>query len=526
MCARKLLLPLVAAICLLALGLLPACGGSETQEPDEPDLPDPTCSVDCAALAAPPCQRSVCNDGSLPGDAGSCVTIPVEDGSSCDDGDACTVGDACVAGACVAGMRKDCSEMDGACTAGACDPADGSCKANPVNEGGACDDGSACTVGDSCVEGVCIPGQALDCSSLDSDCTRGTCDPNEGACVGVPLADGTSCDDGDSCTTGDSCRAGVCTSGAPKDCSGFDSACATGACDPAQGACVAVPKPSSTLCDDGDPCTLGDFCLDGYCRGVPRNCSALDSACSAGVCNPADGTCGIVPRNDGTPCDAIDLCAAGGVCQDGTCVGGDRVDCSSLDSECTQGVCDPSNGSCKAVAINEGSFCYGGDDACRVNTICTAGVCGGGQPPPCSMTADGCCPTGCTHTNDVDCPSCQGIEVDGTCVYMPSTMAASDKTSATATCTALGPGWALCPPAVLCQPAALQYLAAEGCDCAGGASTCACSATQNLYIHVDNGLPRAHYVRDSALFPSCIASSACTSSGSETCGTPLCCKPL
>jgi len=522
---NKFLSP-AAAIGFFAFGVLMGCGGDGSDAPDEPGPADPTCSVDCATLVAPPCKQAVCNDGSLSGTVGECVMVSLEDGVSCDDGDRCTLGDACTNGACTSGTPKDCSGMDAACTIGVCDPADGSCKAQATNEGDPCDDGDACSVGDKCVEGACESGEAKDCSGLDSACAVGVCDPNEGACVASPVADGISCDDGDSCTVGDTCRSGSCRAGPPMDCSELDSACAAGACDPVLARCVVIPANDAAACDDGNPCTLGDFCMGGSCHGVPRNCSGLDAACAMGVCNPADGTCGFVARNDGTACDEIDLCAASGVCMEGACVGGDRVDCSSLDSECTAGVCDPLDGGCKAVPANEGAPCSSGGDACTVATTCTAGVCGGGHPPACSLVEDGCCPAGCMASNDADCSSCPGEEIAGNCVYMPTTASSPDKTSAQAACTGLGAGWGLCPPSVLCLPAAVQYLNTAGCSCGGGSAACACSSTQNLYIHVDNGLTRAHYVRDTALFPSCISGSSCTASTSESCGTALCCRAL
>ncbi len=42
-------------------------------------------------------------------------------------------------------------------------------------------------------------------------------------------------------------------------------------------------------CDDGDPCTLEDVCLDGVCKGVPITCDPVQDLCWPNVCQ--NGTC-------------------------------------------------------------------------------------------------------------------------------------------------------------------------------------------------------------------------------------------
>ena len=160
----------------------------------------------------------------------------------------------------------DCSDLDGACQVGVCDPSDGSCRAESADDGAACDDGDACTSGDVCTAGVC-GGDSVDCSSMDDMCNVGVCDPATGACGTVPVADGTACSDEDLCTETDVCTAGVC-SGESVDCSSMDDTCQAGACDPTTGACMSSTLPDGTSCDDGHACTGGDVCGSGACDGA------------------------------------------------------------------------------------------------------------------------------------------------------------------------------------------------------------------------------------------------------------------
>jgi len=92
---------------------------------------------------------------------------------------------------------------------------------------GDCDDGNACTGLESCSDGFCVHSDVPDCSHLDSDCSAGLCDPEQGACVAEPLRDGASCDDAAWCTERDVCGDGVC-GGEVRDCGtrdGWEASC-------------------------------------------------------------------------------------------------------------------------------------------------------------------------------------------------------------------------------------------------------------------------------------------------------------
>ncbi len=167
------------------------------------DMGTPTaCGAGCSALDTE-CAVGVCDEAS-----DTCVSQPRPDGTACSDGNVCTSMDSCVAGACT-GTEMDCSALDDMCTMGACDPATSGCVSVPRDDGTTCDDGVPCTSPDTCAGGLC-EGTPTDCSGLTDMCNTGMCEEATGDCAAVPVADGTSCDDGDAATDNDRCTGGVC----------------------------------------------------------------------------------------------------------------------------------------------------------------------------------------------------------------------------------------------------------------------------------------------------------------------------
>lgn len=295
-------------------GTLPDTGviGDGGTLPDTGVVPDggPSCTgVDCTAMDDE-CNMGVCNPTT-----GACETAPRTDGTSCDDGDACTDGDSCTAGACTAGTPADCSGMTDACNTGTCNPADGSCMAVPVADGAACEDGNLCTGAGVCTAGACGGATPTDCSGMTNTCNVGMCDPASGACVAMPLTDGTACTDGDLCTGGEVCTAGACGGGVAPDCSASANMCNTGACDPATGACVAVPVTDGTACTDANACTSADSCVAGACTGT--SLTPVGDTCADAVA--LDGSVGTRTVMGTTTC-ATDNSRAG--CSIGTGMGG------------------------------------------------------------------------------------------------------------------------------------------------------------------------------------------------------------
>lgn len=205
-------------------------------------LADLHCSDGNACNGAELCVGSQCRPGSAPSCTGQtacntsscdpalgCVDAPKPDGTACDDGNATTVADQCQAGVCRGGAppppppppacdAASCGDGN-ACTADACGAT--GCTHAPVADGVTCDDGSAATTADQCRAGACVgtlvvaeppPPPPATCSATPCDdrntCTVDAC--STGACVHLPLADGTKCTDGDARTKQDFCRRGKC----------------------------------------------------------------------------------------------------------------------------------------------------------------------------------------------------------------------------------------------------------------------------------------------------------------------------
>jgi len=93
-----------------------------------------------------------------------------------------------------------------------------------------------------------------DCGSAAGTCLAATC-INEVGCKLLPSLDGL-CDDGDPCTIGDQCVGGACNPGTPNDCDDGNP-CTDDLCEPATGACAHSPNAL--------PCGSKMQCVDGLC---------------------------------------------------------------------------------------------------------------------------------------------------------------------------------------------------------------------------------------------------------------------
>ncbi|HLM73345.1 MAG TPA: hypothetical protein VK459_11655 [Polyangiaceae bacterium] len=157
------------------------------------------------------CHVGVCNPTT-----GACDPMPGNDGAECPNvGDLCTEYKTCLDGLCQGSVPKDCSFLTNGCNLGACDPADGSCFAEPIPAGGMCQEATnECNTGFCDANGACLPtpNPGVACASATDACNNGFCNAS-GACVPTPTNDGGACNDGNSCTTGEACSAGACTGG-------------------------------------------------------------------------------------------------------------------------------------------------------------------------------------------------------------------------------------------------------------------------------------------------------------------------
>lgn len=135
------------------------------------------------------------------------------------------------------------------------------------------------------------------------------------------------------------------------------------------------PCPPDHACDKPEQCESMQ-CVDGKCAppecDSPADCQA--GPCRSAMCDPKTRTCAYTDL-DGVSCDDGDLCVASATCQQGTCVE-TPVDCSGLDGDCRVGICNPANGNCGVEFINEGGACDDGA-SCTVLDACAQGQCVG-----------------------------------------------------------------------------------------------------------------------------------------------------
>jgi hypothetical protein len=171
--------------------------------------------------------------------------------------------------------------------------------------------------------------------------------------------------------------------------------------------CDGTTDQNDLLCDDGNPCTKGTCNLDGSCKQWPQtgqvcddgNSCTLTDKCSQGTCTGGQP----MDCDDGDPCTADGCDALGG------CVhtAGDGA-CADDGSPCTLDVC--SAGKCTHPPKDEGGTCTDDGEACTQD-VCQGGAC---VHPP---TAEGgaCMDDGNPCTTDV----CQ----KGACVHPFATFA-------------------------------------------------------------------------------------------------------
>ncbi len=247
------------------------------------------------------CEIEICSD-----EFGACAIEAVEEGTPCPDADPCNGTEICAdvdgEATCVAGMPLVCDDEDPCNGTESCEAGVGCLEGEAL----VCDNGDPCDGEETCEAGVgCADGTPMACD--DGDLCNGLegCDPVSGCTLGKALE----CDDGDPCNGVETCVAETgCQDGAALDCDDGNP-CTEDACEPGVG-CTHLPNDAPGCCetdadcDDANPCTT-DTCALGT------------QACAHGA---AVGGC-----EDGDPCTAGDVCAAG------ACVSGALLpDCAVL----------------------------------------------------------------------------------------------------------------------------------------------------------------------------------------------------
>jgi len=404
-------------------------GESNSEECDDGDActTDDTCKEgECASGKPRDCNDdNPCTDDSCDPEEG-CAHENNED--ECDDGDACTTDDACDDGECEGGDPPDCDDGnictidlcnpeqgcvhtddsaicddDNPCTDDSCDPEEGCAHENNEDE---CDDGDACTTGDTCADGECVSGGPTPCDD-GKFCTDDSCDPDIG-CVYDPKAEDTPCDDGNQCTPelgGSSCKEGRCVGRETIDCNDLNP-CTDDGCDPASG-CIYTNINAD--CEDGNACTINDYCVDGECEGGEARVCDDGNICTNDGCDPGEG-CTVTPNTE--PCDDGNPCTIDDRCKNGECKNTSPRVCDD-DNICTDNNCDPTDFDGNPCKFPNNAAPCDDDDACTTTDVCSGGGCVG-SGNACGPNATGC--TQATPYNICECPAPQYLDVEGQCV--------------------------------------------------------------------------------------------------------------
>jgi hypothetical protein len=340
------------------------------------------------------------------GDAGGGAAMV--DGSAADAGADAAPTDPCAA--------VKCTKLDGPCTKGVCKA--GKCSTMPINEGNSCT-ADKCTDGPVCTAGEC-KGTPKDCTAMDTDCRKGVCDAQTGACGYTNTNEGGSCSDGDACTASDSCSAGECK-GTKVDCSKYTDTCLVGACDPTTGDCVANVAPDDTVCPNQGPCTTQSVCKSGNCVGTANK--PMTTTCDD--YNDCTGTTASPDHCDGSGnCTGGGSVAAGIACDDnnectGTTASPDKCDGAGKCSGAAVADGAPCQAQCRTAANCVGGACHDSLGTSSFKPECTFNWCGNEKLCDLSYQNDGSCDCGCnglmfpdgsggfvTFNDSADCNPC------------------------------------------------------------------------------------------------------------------------
>jgi hypothetical protein len=329
-----------------------------------------------------------------------------EDGP-CDDGSPCSTTSACKTGECIA-VGPLCDD-DNPCTANTCTPED-TCDNAPLPDSEPCpDDGEVCT-DDVCMSGTCthpvttnkclIAGQCLDVGTVHADNECLLCNPDSDPLSWIPGNEGLGCDDTLYCIVEEVCTDGECT-GQPRLCESDE--CSEGYCQEDTDQCLYVPVKDGTICNDTNPCTDSDGCLDGICLGADKDCTwaANGNPCLDTLCDPESapepGACITQDTTIDTPCDDGLNCTASTVCDGaGTCGGGSVKNPQDCDTElanenpCQAGLCQEPDG-CILHPLDNGTGCnlFQASGTCFAGD-CTITQCNGGYDDCNEQDSDGC----------------------------------------------------------------------------------------------------------------------------------------
>ncbi|MDX1409253.1 MAG: hypothetical protein R3330_14000, partial [Saprospiraceae bacterium] len=205
----------------------------------------------------------------------------------------------------------------------------------------------------------------------------------------------------------------------PVDCSAGDSDCTVGVCNPENGQCQKEPTNEGGSCDDGDACTDPDTCTQGSCGGSPVDCND-NNVCTADSC---DSETGCENKDISDTCDdsidcTVDSCDPVSGCQNDP----DDLFCDDDDNLCSTGFCsanEPGTG-CQFIVVGciADSFECTEEQGCNPETgqcevIFNDEACDDQD----DCTADSCTEEGCVNEPIPDCEECPEIEPGDFCGY-------------------------------------------------------------------------------------------------------------
>ncbi len=375
----------------------------------------------------------------------------------------------------------DCAALaQGPCQEASC--VSGLCVVAPRVDGTTCDDGDGCGLADRCLGGECQGGPTTCPCQLASDCTALD---DKDPCNGVPYCD----------LSGPTPQCAV-HPGTVVTCVDSGAPCQQNSCDPKTGACAAGPAPDGSACDDGQPCTKGEACLAGSCKGGKPQCACQsDADCAA--------------QDDNNVCNGTLYCDTNSfpyLCQTNPAT---VVQCVADDDggDCLQVACLPESGACASVALATGVTCSDGD-SCSVGDACLQGVCQpGANTCPCKVDAD------CKALEDGD--ACNGkLYCDTTpgkagCKVNPASVikcpASSLEPCQTLACDA-GDGACKQTPApkgTPCQDGEVCTVgdACGGGSCVAGPNVCACEADSDCGAFEDGDVCNGSLFCDKGALP-------------------------
>ena len=356
------------------------------------------------------CPERECFESGCDINTGDCFLKVRPNKTPCNDNNQNTFDDMCDDGICIG--TAFCSNSN-QCTTTSSSSSSSSCiLSSYCNQfSGSCEisyiaNGTECVLNNNasgvCESGVCSQQVDLpcsdNCSTTITQCIVNNCYGD--VCSSSYATIGTACNDHIDDTMNDRCTShGLCSGRVlcrDSSCNPQSQCHYSGTCDSATGVCSNPQKPDLSPCDDLNPTTVRDSCLNGICVGIPQGglcnnviCGVNTLSCreSIGICNPQNGICEYAIRSDGQQCDDSNSISLSDRCHSGVCVGTVPCleNCESL-SWCMIAVCRQSR--CQMIPKLDGTQCDDSNPLTQ-NDICTSGTCLG-QVPQCMTTTYEC----------------------------------------------------------------------------------------------------------------------------------------